>query len=543
MKNIRPSVNIPLYILAEIAITATDLAEVLGSAIALQLLFGLPLIYGVILTAFDTLLLLLLSHIGIRKLESVVVALVGTIGVAFLIEIILGQPDWGGIVSGFVPSLPDATALYISIGILGATVMPHNLYLHSSLVQTRKIGRSHNEIKDTIKWNNIDTGVSLNLAFFVNAAILVMAASVFYRNGYFKVAEIQDAHRLLEPILGASIAPIAFAIALLASGQSSTITGTLAGQIVMEGYLNLRIRPWLRRLITRLLAVIPAVITIAYYGENSTGAMLVLSQVVLSLQLPFAIIPLIHAVADQHRMGKFVIKPWLQGLAWVVAIVIVALNIKLITDQITVWLKEAGGNAWLLEVTVIPFTVALGVLLFYVVLHPWLRGRLSNISWPRLGGIHRESVETPKKIAAPEPYQIIAIALDFSGNDRKILNESMRFLQKGETKLILLHVVESPVARTLGPEGEDFEIQEDRKQLESLAGFMRESGFETDYRVGTGDPTSELARMINELKVDMVIVGSHGHAGVSDLIHGSVINSLRHQIQANLLIIPIGKEE
>ncbi len=263
---------------------------------------------------------------------------------------------------------------------------------------------------------------------------------------------------------------------------------------------------------------------------------------ILSLQLPFAIIPLIHAVADQRRMGKFSIKPWLQGLAWVVAIIIVALNIKLITDQITVWLKEAGGNAWFLEVTVIPFTIALGLLLLYVVLHPWLGGRFSNISWPRLGGIHSESTETSKKLTAPEPYKLIAIALGFSGKDRKLLNESMRFLQKGETQLILLHVVESPVARTLGPAGEDFEIQEDRKHLETLAGFMQKAGFETDYRVGTGDPTSELARMINELKVDMVIVGSHGHAGVSDLIHGSVINSLRHQIQASLLVIPIGTE-
>ena len=272
--------------LAEIAITACDLAEVLGSAIALQLLFGLPLLYGVLLTALDTLLLLLLSHIGIRKLESIVAALVGTIGVAFLIEIFLGQPDWGGIVRGFVPSLPDASALYIAIGILGATVMPHNLYLHSSLVQTRKVGTRPQDIRETLRWNNIDTAVSLNLAFFVNAAILVVAAAVFYRNGFFQVAEIQDAHRLLEPILGASIAPLAFAIALLASGQSSTITGTLAGQIVMEGYLNLRIRPWLRRLITRLLAVIPAVAVIAYYGENSTGAMLILSQVIFPCNCP-----------------------------------------------------------------------------------------------------------------------------------------------------------------------------------------------------------------------------------------------------------------
>jgi len=533
-------VNIPLYILAEIAITATDLAEVLGSAIALQLLFGLPLIYGVILTALDTLLLLLLSHIGIRKLESVVVALVGTIGVAFLIEIVLGQPDWGGLIQGFVPTLPDATALYISIGILGATVMPHNLYLHSSLVQTRKVGRKHEEIKDTIRWNNIDTGVSLNLAFLVNAAILVMAASVFYRHGYFQVAEIQDAHKLLEPILGASIAPIAFAIALLASGQSSTITGTLAGQIVMEGYLNLRIRPWLRRLITRLLAIIPAVAVIANYGENSTSAMLVLSQVILSLQLPFAIVPLIHAVADKRRMGTFSIKSWLQALAWVVAGVIVALNVKLLWDQIAVWLGEAGSNAWVLEVTVVPFTVALASLLLYVSLHPWLGRILPRITWPRRAGVHREHVIPSKKVAMPEPYQRIAIALDFSGNDEKLLTESLRFLHQGQTNLVLLHVTESPVARALGKEGEDYEIQADEAHLNELAEFMQKAGFETEIRLGMGDPVSELARIIKEMKADMVIVGEHGHTGVSDLIHGTVINELRHQIQASLLIIPIG---
>ena len=537
-----PLVNIPLYILAEIAITATDLAEVLGSAIALQLLFGLPLIYGVMLTALDTLLLLLLSHVGIRKLESVVVALVGTIGVAFLIEIILGQPNWGGLVRGFVPSLPDATALYISIGILGATVMPHNLYLHSSLVQTRKIGKRDKEIKDTIRWNNIDTGVSLNLAFFVNAAILVMAASVFYRNGYFQVAEIQNAYQLLKPILGAAIAPIAFAIALLASGQSSTITGTLAGQIVMEGYLNLRIRPWLRRLITRLLAVIPAVAVIAYYGENSTSAMLVLSQVILSLQLPFAIIPLIHAVADKRRMGKFSIRPWLQTLAWLVAGVILVLNVKLVWDQIAAWLGEAGNKAWLLEVTVFPVTLALALLLIYISLHPWLGKRLLAIPWPQLVGVHRETPASSEKVAMPEPYKNIVIALDFSGNDDKLLAESLRFLHQGQTHLTLMHVVESPVARTLGTQGEDFEIRSDQARLENLTGLMQNAGFKAEWSLGMGDPVSELVRMIDATEADMVIAGSHGHSGMSDLIHGTVINNLRHQIRASLLVVPLETE-
>jgi manganese transport protein len=534
-----PIVNIPLYILAEIAITACDLAEVIGSAIALQLLFGIPLIYGVVLTALDTFLLILLSHVGIRKLESVVIALIGTIGVALLIEIFLGQPEWHGIVQGFVPSLPDATALYISIGILGATVMPHNLYLHSSLVQTRKIGREPDEIRKTIHWNNIDTGVALSVALLINAAILIMAASVFFKHGYYEVAEIQDAYHLLEPLLGVAIAPIAFAVALLASGQSSTITGTLAGQIIMEGFLNLRIRPWLRRLITRLMAVVPAVLVIAYFGENSTGAMLVLSQVVLSLQLPFAIIPLIHAAADKRRMGEFSIRPWLQIAAWAVAAVILSLNIKLVVDQIGTWVTDAGNNALLVEVTVIPVTLAVGVLLVYVALHPWLRGRSAQTGWPRMVGIHHEAAKNVGILLHPRPYKRVAIALDFSGNDEKLLAESLRFIDKTQTQLILLHVVESPMARTLGAEAEDREVETDRERLEQLADKMKNAGISTEWRLGAGDPVTQLAAMINELEVDMVMLGSHGHTGVSDLIYGTVISNLRHHIQASVMIVPM----
>ncbi len=530
-----PIVNIPLYILAEIAITACDLAEVIGSAIALQLLFGIPLLYGVILTALDTFLLLLLSHAGIRKLESVVIALVGTIGVAFFIEILLGKPDWVGIAHGFVPSLPDATALYISIGILGATVMPHNLYLHSSLVQTRKIGRESDEIKKNLRWNTIDTSLALNIAFFINAAILVMAASVFHRNGYFAVAEIQDAHHLLEPLLGASIAPIAFAIALLASGQSSTITGTLAGQIVMEGYLNLRIRPWLRRLITRLLAVIPAVIVIAHFGENATGAMLVLSQVVLSLQLPFAIIPLINAVADKRRMGEFSISPMIKVLAWVVAGIILSLNIKLIVDQIGAWIADSGSEAWIVKATAIPLTLLLGLLLLYVIAHPWL-----DKNGFRIGSVHRQAAQTINAIQPPPPYQHVGVALDFSGKDEKLLTESLRFINKAHTKLTLLHVVESPVARRLGAEGEDSETLADRERLEKLTEMMKGNKIKTEWQTGSGEPGKELAKMINESNIEMIVVGGHGHSGVSDLIHGTVISDLRHHIKASVVIVPIG---
>lgn len=534
------AVNIPLYILAEIAITATDLAEVLGSAIALQLLFGLPLLYGVLLTALDTLLLLFLSHLGIRKLEAVVFALVGTIGVAFLIEIFLSQPDWQGIAQGFVPSLPDATALYIAVGMLGATVMPHNLYLHSSLVQTRKTGRDRHSLREAIRWNTIDSAVALNLAFLVNAAILVMAAAVFYRRGLFAVAEIQDAYRLLEPILGVSIAPVAFAIALLASGQSSTITGTLAGQIVMEGYLNLRIRPWLRRLITRLLAVIPAVIAISYFGEGSTGQLLVLSQVVLSLQLPFAVIPLIHFVSDRRRMHEFVIKRQVQLLAWIVAIIIIALNANLVRDEISRAIASMGNQAWLIRLLTFPLILAVGALLLYVTFRPWLAERVPPLLG-RVGrvDVHGLEVRSEEEVIVPPPYRRIAVAFDFGGGEERLLSEALRMADREQTQVFLLHVVESPVAWRLGREAADQEVQIDQRRLEDLARILHRAGVEAKCHLGAGDPVSELARLINDLDADLVILGAHGHSGVSDLVHGTVVDGLRHRVRASVLVVPL----
>jgi manganese transport protein len=533
------AVNIPLYVLAEIAITATDLAEVLGSAIALQLLFGLPLIYGVMLTALDTLLLLMLSQFGIRKLEAVVMALVGTIGVGLLIETFLGQPEWGGIVQGFVPSLPDATALYIAVGMLGATVMPHNLYLHSSLVQTRRVGQSREEVRQAIRWNTIDSAVALNLAFFVNAAILIMAAAVFYRSGHYEVAEIQDAHRLLEPLLGVAIAPLAFAIALLASGQSSTITGTLAGQIVMEGYLNLRIRPWLRRLITRLMAVLPAIAVIMKFGERSTGDLLVLSQVVLSLQLPFAVIPLIHFVSDRRRMGEFAVPRWLQALGWSTAIVIVALNGKLLADEIRTWMAAMGARSWIIGATVIPLAAALVLLLLYVTFRPWLRRR--EILRRRAAGVHGVPAVAPTEITALQPYRRIGIAVDFSGGEERLLLEALRVAQPHWTRLILLHVVESPAARALGRNAADREVLTDRQRLEQLAEPLRRMDLEAECRLGAGDAVAELVRMANELDLDLVILGGHGHSGVSDLVYGTIVDGLRHRVRANVLVIPLEK--
>jgi len=533
-------VNIPLYILAEIAITATDLAEVIGSAIAFQLLFGLPLLWGVLITTADVLLLLMLSSFGIRKLEALVLAFVGTIGIAFLVEIFLAKPDWVGLVHGFVPSLPDATALYIAIGILGATVMPHNLYLHSSLVQTRRVGRSSRDLKAAIRLNTIDSAVSLNLAFLINAAILVMAAAVFYRTGHHGVAEIQDAHRLLEPILGAAIAPVAFAVALLASGQSSTITGTLAGQIVMEGYLNFRIRPWLRRMITRLLAVVPAVVTILWFGEGSTGGLLVLSQVVLSLQLPFAVIPLIQMVADRRRMGEFTIRRWVQILAWVVAGIIVALNVKLVVDEITGWLAGAGTAAVTVKLVVIPLALAVAGLLAWVTLKPLLDRFLARPRPEVSTGVHTAAAEPEVRLEVPRAYRSVAVALDFSGGEERMLNEALRLAQRaGRARITLLHVVESPAARIMGDHTADLETEADRRRLEVLTAALEEAGYAAGWRLGLGHPVKELARLVAEVEAEVVVLGAHGHRGVADLIHGTTADALRHRVDATVVIVPL----
>jgi manganese transport protein len=345
-------VNFALYILAELAIAACDLAEVLGMAIGIQLLTGLPLIWGVSITVLDTFLLFYLQRLGMRKMEGFIISLVAVIGFSFLVEMIFAQPDLGDVVKGFIPSIPNSDALYIAIGIIGATVMPHNLYLHSALVQTRKIANTNEAIKQALKFNRIDTTIALNAAFFVNAAILILAASVFYSTGNTEVAELKEAHRLLAPLLGTTVAPALFAIALIAAGQSSTITGTLAGQIVMEGYLNLRLNPMVRRLLTRMLAIIPAVIVILLFGEARVDRLLVFSQVILSLQLGFAIIPLIHFVSDKSTMGSFVIKPHIKVLAWLIAAVLIYLNVRMVANEISEAMRT-GISFWWMSVIAI----------------------------------------------------------------------------------------------------------------------------------------------------------------------------------------------
>ena len=334
-------VSFVLWVLCEIAIAACDLAEVIGSAIALNLLFGIPLVWGVCLTALDVLLILLLQHKGFRYLEAFIIALIAAIGACFAVELLMARPDMAGVLGGLVPTAQIVTnpaMLYIAIGILGATVMPHNLYLHSSIVQTRNVLPDEGSRREAVRYATLDSTVALLFAFFINAAILILAAATFHHTGHQDVADIGDAYRLLTPLLGTTLASTLFAVALLASGQNSTITGTLAGQIVMEGFLDIRLPAWLRRLITRLIAIVPAVIVTAMYGEHGAGALLILSQVILSLQLSFAVVPLVQFTSERRKMGTFVNGPVLKAVAWTVAVVIMGLNLWLLFGTFREWL-------------------------------------------------------------------------------------------------------------------------------------------------------------------------------------------------------------
>ena len=525
-----PFINYILYFLAEIAIAACDLAEVLGMAIGLNLLFDISLIQGVMITVLDTFLLLFLINKGMRKMEAFIIALVLIIGFSFIFEMIFAQPSVTKIFTGLIPSLPNENALYIAIGIIGATVMPHNLYLHSSLVQTRKFDRSKKGIRQALKYNFIDSTIALNLAFFVNAAILILGATAFYQNGLFEVAEIQDAHRLLEPLLGTKWAPILFAVALIAAGQSSTITGTLAGQIVMEGYLNLRIQPWVRRIITRLIAIIPAVIVISVFGEGVTGKMLILSQVILSLQLGFAIIPLIHFVSDKKKMKGFEISTTTQIASWIIATIIVSLNIKLVYNEIQNWL-DASENPTVLWFTVVPLAIGFLILLLYIVFKPFIsdaKSVINNHSPHNIilklntrGGYHNKN---------------IAISVDFSDADEKALNHGFDIGGK-ETKYTLIHVVETVGAMLYGNKTSDYETTIDENLLLEYKSLLEERGFQIEVKLGFGKPGKIIPKIINEGNYDLLIMGTHGHTGFKDLVFGTTVDNVRHKINIPLFIV------
>jgi manganese transport protein len=524
-------INYFLYALAEIAIAACDLAEVLGMAIGLQLLFDLPLLWGVSFTMLDTFLLLFLMNKGIKKMEAFIIALIAIIGISFLAEMFFAKPDLAQVAAGLVPSIPGSAALYIAIGIIGATVMPHNLYLHSSLVQTRKFDRTFKGIKQAIRYNFVDSFIALNMAFFVNAAILILAAATFFSNGLHEVADIQDAHKLLEPMLGSGWAATLFALALIAAGQSSTITGTLAGQIVMEGYLNLRIQPWVRRIVTRLIAIAPAFLTILYFGEGSTGKLLVFSQVVLSLQLGFAIVPLIHFVSDKGKMGEFAIGKITKTASWIIALVIVSLNAKLVYDEITGWLASSDEPIYI-WVFVVPVAIAAAALLVYIIAEPFLR---KNRKETRLVPHINEVIV--KELSGTLVYKDIAIALDFSTTDSKSISSALQLGGK-EARYTLIHIVETVGAMVYGDQAQDFETNSDKEYLDKYKQVLQDRGYVVSTRLNFGSPKKQIPLIINEAGTfDILILGAHGHNWFKDIIFGTTVDAVRHKVKIPLLII------
>lgn len=524
-----PWANVSLYALAEIAIAACDLAEIIGMAIGLQLLFGLPLVYGVIITVLDTFILLFLLNKGIRKMEAFIVGLIAIIGLSFITEMLIVKPDAAELAKGFIPSALDHEALYIAIGIIGATVMPHNLYLHSSLVQTRKISKDVAGIRQAIKFNFFDSAIALNLAFFVNAAILILAASAFHKNGFHAVSSIQDAHLLLQNIFG-SLAPALFAIALISAGQSSTITGTLAGQIVMEGYLNLRISPWIRRLLTRVLAILPALFTIFYFGEQKLGDLLVLSQVILSMQLGFAVIPLIHFTSSRKLMGEFRIGPWVRTAAWITAAIIITLNIKLVIEEVSGLFELLGNGYWWIKLMVMVLLVFVAVLLVYIIFEPimgWHR-RAKRII-PHGEAIALNDVEKAT-------YKAIAITVDFSQKDETTINHALSLGGKSAAYL-LIHIVESAGAIRLGAQIMDKETLYDFENLKKYQADMMKMGYKVDIELGYGKSANVISEIVNRKASDLLVMGAHGHKGLKDILFGSTVDAVRHNVKIPVLIV------
>ncbi len=528
-------VNLTLWVLCEIAIAACDLAEVLGAAIGLNLLFHIPLLAGVLLTAGDTLLLLWFQSFGIRTIEAFVLALITTIAACFCIEIIWAKPLVSEMATGLVPRL-DRDTLYVAITMLGATVMPHNMYLHSALVQTRNIGHTASEKRVACRYNLIDSVVALNGALLVNAAILVMAAAVFFKRGIV-VTEIQQAHVLLVPLLGTSLAGVMFAIALLCSGQSSTLTGTLAGQIVMEGFLNFRMRPWLRRLITRALAIIPAALTIYFAGEKSTFGLLLLSQAILSMQLPFAIVPLIHFTNDHARMGAFRNSKWVQVLAWTTAFVIIALNFWLAWQAIGEWLDAAGRWRLLIWVIAVPAGLFLLGMLVWIMFEPWITGRA------RRGRASVELPETAGASAAEAPvYHRILVPLDHTDLDRLAVSHAAAMARLYNAQLFLLHVEEGVTSQIYGREASTAEVEAGEEYLARIAQSLRDQGITVETSIShSSSPKREIIRYAREVRPDLLIMGAHGHGGLKDLIFGTTINPVRHQLELPMLIVRPGK--
>ena len=532
-----PAVNFSLYILAELAIAATDLAEVLGMAIGIKLLTGIPLMYGTCITVLDTFLFLLLQRYGIRKMEAFIILLVATIGFSFLAQLFIAKPDLSQAIVGFIPTKLSPTALYIAVGIIGATVMPHNLYLHSALVQTRKIDRTPKGIRKSILYNFIDSAVALNLAFFVNAAILILAASTFFYTGHQGVAKIEEAHSLLAPLLGSKLAPILFAIALIAAGQSSTVTGTLAGQIVMEGYLKLRLNPWIRRLLTRLLAITPAVLVIGIMGEERVDALLVFSQVILSLQLGFAVIPLIHFVSDKNKMGEYAIGIKIKIFAWIIAAILVYLNSHLVIDFVGDFFQNS--NSLILKIGLVILVVLFLALLLFITFYPLtLKNKPQSET-----DFHGMPIELDW--SDDLPVHRIAIAVDFSVTDAKLIKKAIQQAHPSgfehsahqDTQFIFIHVVESVTANYLQDASDDAETRKDQERLDTYANALISKGYQVKTCLGYKNRVKEIVRMVHECDAQLLVMGGHRHQGWKDYIFGETIESVRHKVSIPVLIV------
>jgi len=523
------TVNLALWFLCEIAIVACDLAEVLGAAIALNLLFHIPLLVGVVLTALDTLLVLWLQKLGIRYLEAFILGLIATIAVCFTAELFMAKPDAVGVLHGIVPWLNNRS-LYTAIAMLGATVMPHNLYLHSALVQTRDFGRSTEEKRIACKWNLVDCTVALNGAMLINCAILILAAAVFYRAGK-EVTQIQQAYLLLAPLMGTVVAAKLFGIALFASGQSSTLTGTLAGQIIMEGFLNIRIRPWLRRLVTRSLAIIPAFVVIWMAGSEGTFRLLLLSQVVLSLQLPFAIMPLIQFTNDPQRMGPFASGIKLRIAGWATALIVLGLNLWLAFQVVQDWARMAGNWAPLIWTAAFVVSGALLGLLLWIAMQPYRR--LATV--PATLGLEERS---PRELIAAPAYRKILVPLDHSKLDRIALGHAAALASRTHGTIYLLHVEEGVTSQIYGSESSTAEVEAGREYLNSLVESLGEMKIHVEAAIRHGlNPRREIVNYAREIHPDLLVMGAHGHGSIKDLIFGNTINPVRHDLNIPILVV------
>jgi manganese transport protein len=531
------TINFILWIICEVAIAACDLAEVLGSAIGLYLLFRIPLLWGVFITTFDVLLLMLLMSFGIRKMEAFILALVATIGICFAVEVFFANPNFYEASKGFIPTALNTEGLFIALGIIGATVMPHNLYLHSALVQSRDVKRTESGFREANKFNLIDSVVALNAAFFVNAAILIVAAAVFFKNGYNNVASIIDAHALLAPLLGTSVAPIIFGIALLAAGQSSTITGTFAGQIVMEGFVGLKMRPWMRRLLTRLIAIIPAAIVIKVSGNNAVDSLLILSQVILSLQLPFAIIPLLHFTSNRKKMGGFASKMWVMVLAWTAASIITLLNLKYIYDLIIESLPLDNTQGMLVKYLLVPVTIFLLPLLIWIIVEPiFSKTKISTMVYRAKAGLANITVKHTLG------YKKIGVALEGKQvKDEQIYSGSIALIKSMKAEVYLINIVQSVTGRFMGELVADKDAFEMHEYLNSFADKYKAEGIPSQIIIGGGEPKEEIVRIAKRENLELIIAGSHGHKFISDIIYGSTIEGVRHGVQLPVLAIPIRK--